>query len=528
MAAPRGVSGMPSHRDMRLPPVDDKSNVIVYTAKLPDDVVKKLSSGESTFKFLDATRGVIELGSESVKFATRATGDQKSRSRAVAYSRRGDAIRATGKIAGDIDVERKWSENLSRTTKKRTIDAENASKSREVKVFDDIHVSAPSKRSRRNPEKRQRNPTSAPVPRSRPNGFASRLPSNGSLNRLSVPATPPYTSPHVSPGHIPSVNGSRRGTPQQHSGYPPRSTPPPTTSLGGPTGTRVPSRHVTPTRPMRSSPIGSRGPSPAQITSAPSSPRVGSLRPKSTDTNELRRNVIHILALGETTNAKLRSRILDANSGSDNQGALLNIIREVGRYTGTGYVLKDDSWSDVSDTFREYSAMERNRIRELLAKRKDAPALRSGRMPKGSDADIVPVSKSSTDSQIEAAIAQFERRQGNKKPGALIQSAAEEDNLRQYFSDLYPLYSEVNRRLEKIREIFEDLGKKFQASQPGRARDDLEKRIASLYDEHRDRHKKFCKALPALHSELGDVRKRIEEWCSRSSETGDSFAEAAR
>lgn len=522
MALSSRISTLANGQPMLIPPMQpspsDKPTdaaapstpATVWALKLTDEEKNQFLSSrdQATIEFSHPDKGVITIpGADPLNFTTRRLSEPGHPFQSYCFTRRAQSVRFTGPIHAEMELDRRMSKKVATKTRTRTIDAKEGP-GRELKLVEALPTPPKRPRVRKSVDKRPRAParttrtssllnSNAPLANGHANGLGRSWP-NGA-----VASSSPLESPVVSPGHIPRsgltamANGSRRGTPTG-AGLPPRNTSP-----NNPVPFPPKTARYTPTRSNHVSPSVSRGPSPILNSSAPSSPRTGNLRPKSQSYADLRRNVIHILALGEHSAQAVRSRLGEGISAPDRQSMVHGILHEVGETKRGLFTLKDELWSEVDDHFPAYSDLERTRVK---SSRVDVESSRGQSSANGSEQSAH--LHSMTDAQVEAAIDKFEKmkRSSNGK----LATVNGEQGLRKSYNDLFPLYSEIMRKMQDLSNLFSSLGTRIRDAK-GASRDALAERISSQYEKHQGRYARFTKVLPLIHSYLAEIRKKLEE-----------------
>lgn len=233
---------------------------------------------------------------------------------------------------------------------------------------------------------------------------------------------------------------------------------------------------------------------------SPASPRLAA-NARSDQRIELRRHVIHILGAGGQTLDLLKKR-LKIEEGSEVQGLLVGIVRDVADRNEGILSLKDHLWSDLSDNYPGYSDMERAIMR---TRRSDMGGGRGGGADYGDGATGYAMSESVLDERL----AEFER----EERGRHVERVTSEDGeiyLRKRFSKWYPVYRAIVCEMEKMRKVFLNLEKKFSECRAGRERETLLRRIQSSHDKFGERKRQLESALPALHALLKDVKEELQ------------------
>lgn len=236
----------------------------------------------------------------------------------------------------------------------------------------------------------------------------------------------------------------------------------------------------------------------------------GSSSPSSTGEEEVRKSIIHVLALGEMSETNLRKRILEARESPMSDATFRKLLREVGRYGKSGYVLREESWREVLESYVGYTESDQKRLREVLGRRakRKAPGLRSSRsVANGHDEAPIIVKGAVSDAIISKALDQFEKHGQRTVP---IRSAKEEQDAHSLWDAWHSVYVQVNLRLDAMREDMEKLGRRYDNAKNTRDRGEVEREIHVFHEKSMVRHEQYCKFLPLLHKKLKSLLARME------------------
>lgn len=513
------TSTLPNNTPIPLPPlspppqshpqaINNSPLPVAYSLKLPQEVIKTLLAAPSapSVRFDTNSGGQILINNANpIRFSIHPVADPNaSTARAACYTRRNNSLRPVGPIIADLVVERTLSSSVAAATKKRALDARNAGKTRDLMVLDDVPAPHPAKKQRKKPpEKRPRAPrrptntisASVPPPKkpTPPLSNGVRLPRSSPVPPANI--SPPFRSPAVSPGHSAAKpNGSTGSTPtrKSFSAMPSRKVSPSSLlSLPKPVSRR------TPTKPNRYSPVGSRGPSPS--VNSPGSPRASSIRPPrltdQTDITEIRRQIIHFLAMGEKDLKSIKDR-LDSQRVEAPSSTLAAILAEVASSNSGRYALKEKIWDSVTESF-DYTNAELGKMRAYRTEALEGPydKLKKQNM---------------SDAELDAAIESF--RKNHKDTEEIITTEKQEAQLRKSFTKMCPLYSELIGRMEELQGVFKKLETRFLAAKSKDERDGLARRITNNHKKYRARYMTCKRVLPEVHSRMKRIRRALDEY----------------
>lgn len=570
MAAPRKPVPLASDGPVVLPPLLSTGGPIIYRVKLTDEQIEEmLAAGSSgvSLEVLNQRNGSLRVGEQQHDVCFRPL-EKSSIEPEFCLTRRGNCLRSVSTIAGEVDVKRKMTKGVSSITKQRTIEAAKASKDRAIEMInagDEPRPRLVSAGRKRLSDKRPK--TAAAQAVKRPRTSDGRISMNGPsaaglVRRIPASVASKSPSPHVSPPVASSQQStalqSRRisalgsnGT-LQHAGLPPRGTPSPSSGL--------PSHN-----PLRSSanpsPAASRVASPAQLSSATSSP--------GTDINvskaELRKHVIHLLALQDMSIDELRKRL---GAGLGDYDHVRSAVKAVALSTmGSKFKLRPESWGEVTAEYLNYSAPERDFVRRELSRHKAVGNGGSGSGSGGSDGSggshatqgsaVSPSTGPSSSgvnssryrsqaSEIRQAVTSSggpsyslpqssPRRhvsasnndeldrfvdEVNLQPRQIderrrITSDDEEAACRTEFKTLWPRYCALHAALDDMKvSMARLLSQRTHAAKPTDLQS-LDNETGSYLMSIRERWDRYSTALSHVHALIECQKRMIAEWCSR-------------
>lgn len=455
---------LPNKTDLRFPPLSEKlipRNATVFKTKIHQDMIERMLDGQLPtimFDGKDCESGILTFDDGDYMLKAQPPPDKSGGNPMdVMFMVNDNQIRLTGHIYKQLDLDRtKLSPGARR---RRTSPPQSTQKKRSVQSLDEANgtggksgtISGTAKRQRVSVSTRKSHPVS-------------------SLNGIG--ASSPYPSPYVSPGQTGTGLRSTKS----------RSITPPSAPLPTPSAARL-GRHRTPS--SASSPGSPGGPPSAQRQ------------------EELRKGIIHILALGEMSESNLKKRLLNSRESPHSDAIFRKLLKEAAKYHKSGYVLHEDGWQEVTENSMLYSEADKKKVRDILARRKKkisigSNGIRSSRNNGSADALII-VSDGVSDSIISMALEQFERLVQRVGP---IRSAKEEQEVHLFWDAWHELYQQVNDRLENMRSEMEKLGMQYDNASSSRSRDEAEKQIRDFHQKSIGRHQEYCKYLPILHKEL--------------------------
>lgn len=213
------------------------------------------------------------------------------------------------------------------------------------------------------------------------------------------------------------------------------------------------------------------------------------------DRVELRRGVIHILALGEVAMTGLRRRLGISDTAGGHE-MLISILAEVADSRKGNYTLRERLWAEASDGYPAYSEIERSRMK---ANRKEAL---------GANAEAKIRMQSLSEEQFDDEVNAFEK--GYQRDVGVVTNDREESGMRKQFAQLYPLYTEVIARMEELQKSFVSLAGKFKAARTAQEKDSLAKRLQANHMKHKNRYLKYERVLPLLHRRMKGMHKALE------------------
>jgi RNA polymerase II elongation factor ELL len=549
MTAPPASAPLALNREVILPPLPSAGLPIVYRIKLTDDEIREMgAAGELHLQLKTDTAAALFVEDEPMELCFRPA-DKSRPSLEFCLSRRGNTLRSIAPISGEADVMRRMSKGIASITKKRTLEAENASKAHTTqKLNEGEEPRTKRSKERRPPVKRTRvTPSAKPGDvRSSMQGVASMNGASALLNRrlpTLVPSNSP--SPQVSPPVNHQLTLGRRVS-NGSAGLPPRGTPPPASG--------VPLSAVPVSLPSANpSPVGPRAATPAKISSAPSSPKVGSMRPKV----DIRNDVAHLLALQEMSVTDLTKRL---GPGRDAFDEVLKSAKAVGSngHERGKYKLKPECWADVKPDYAGYSEPERSYIRQQVEKRSKRPAngtdtvnatRRTGLSESGSsgssssegsavspsgdcivgglDTRKVPVKSTgmselrlprlpAADPGLEGYVTDIMTKSDSKFIKPAIQSDEEEVKYRRSFELAWARYCALHSVLEELQNGMSELAEQRKNVSKPSDFDELDDAAASFLKEARDRWDRYSVALSKVHAKVTSLKARIADWSSEA------------
>lgn len=470
-AAPRKLP-LPDGDDVRLPPLHESripAGAVVYKTRIHEDVIAQLLAGaQASVEFDDAKaeNGIFIIngtGSGHLLEAQPEPDKSGVNPMDVVFSMaNGGEPRCTGKIYKTLDFDRRKVKTSARRTRTSPPQFVSATKKRS-----EAPAQSPA-------PKRQRTAPPAPLRSSRP---------VSALNGIGAPA--PLRE---SPAKLPGLRSSRISA-------------------------NSPSKHPRPPRSSHFSP---------SYSSSPNSPGAPRAPDPAQRLDNLRRGMVHFLALGDATEASLKKRLLDLRESPSLDPAFRKILRQVGRFTkGTGFSLREEHWREVSDNFALYSEADRKRVRDLLArrsKRKSTP-VGNGLRARSSltaltsvvEAPII-VNDDVSYAIIAKALAQFDARHSRNGP---IRDDHEEQTVHSYWDAWHSVYNQMHVRMERMSLEMEKLGKRYDEARSSGDRANAEKAIEKFHEASFEQHSQYKKYLPLLHAELKSLLRRMRAYSER-------------
>lgn len=508
------ASTIPEGRSLFLPPISTSANIkdgspsdsaqpVVFAVKLTQEMVSTLVAGAATDDasiHLAESHAVLNMPNhDSFKFTLRPIGEGDDSRRAVCYSRNATDLRAVGPIVADLDLERANSVEASSVAKMRAADERDKSQKRGMKRADDIAPTA--RKKRRTVEKRPRPPPK--MPKSSPIVSPGRGPSANNTPPRARPNGRSRATPTASAA-VPPSSAPRRISPQtnsQLSGLFGNGNRPEMTERVRPGASSI-RRSVTPPK-LRSSPYGSRRTSPLPSSAhSPSSPKTGNLRAKSEDIDELRVNVMHILASQPRAFHSLSSRVIENDAPPELKEDLKSVLQGVATCKDGIYTLRGHCWARISEDYQAYTHAERTQMRIARSEYYSA----NGTNDVKSITDGV-----MTDAQLDSEIRSFQKAKTDDNVGK-ISSERGEKEFRKTFEKWYPLYAEVINRLEKMSKTFKSLDSRYRERRSAEERDSIVKKITAAYEKHKKRREELITVLPLLHEHLRSIRSALDKW----------------
>ncbi|KAI0567083.1 hypothetical protein FGB62_4g258 [Gracilaria domingensis] len=371
----------------------------------------------------------------------------------------------------------------SHVTKKRTVNSRNSAK-REMKPSESSQET-PAKRARNGVEKRPRAPSKPPVA----NGTAANNASGFRIPRsVPAPLPPPLRSAPASPTENGRQSAPKRSAPAARNSIASlssrRFSPPSNTQLPKPVSRQ------TPTKTRQSPHSSSRGPSPN--VHSPSSPRLSS-RPKMDDPEDVRRHVVHSLALGDMTMAAIRRR----HEAYNMEGTVLDgALGEVADKSGTNYRLKKRSWREVYDDYTDYSEMEKKRMVQNRFK--------AGSVDGKLGTEVM------NHDMFEHEVKDVTKRM--VKTVADVKDEEDEDKLRENYNQMHKLYKEAIERVTDVSIKFRRLEDKWVScgdTETTQLTMQVSMALQSGNKVHGERFTRLQNLLPKMHGYLKQVRQAV-------------------
>ncbi|CAN8064428.1 unnamed protein product [Agarophyton chilense] len=460
--------------------------LVSYPVKLSADIVEALLSGEdASIVFDDDEQGKIFMPNRpDVTFTTRSITDHDAdTARSVLYSRRGNDMRLVGPIYHEMEIDR-FPNKRSHPTKKRPVQSRNISTSKRAPKEPDV-ASDTSKapRARKTTEKRPRAAPRRPTPNLPPPPPQPQK-QNGNNAGIRIRSVPALRSAPASPTENGRQAPPKRSAPQSRSAIGALGPRPPNAPLS------KPARQQTPSKARLSPRSNSRVPSPN--VHSPSSPRVGTRR-KMDDPEDVRRHVVHSLALGDMTMTAIRRR----HEARNMEGVVLGeALGEVAERSGSTYRLKKRSWREVYDDYNDYNDMEKKRMKQ---NRVEVSGLVEGKLR----VDVI------NDDLLQEELSSAAKLMA--RPVQEVKDDAEEERLRKNYEHVHRLYSEVIDRMGDVNAKFRRLGDKLKISNESE-RAHVSAAIQSANKSHAERFKRFQRVLPKMHGFLKHVRQTLERY----------------
>lgn len=490
MAAPRrGVAGkslkernfcLPNNTDVRLPPLDESNvpqNAVIYKTRIHADLIAQLIAGEeATIEFDDEAceNGIFVINDDGYLLEAQPEPDKSGvNPMSFAFCMTGEEeARCTGKVYKQLDFDRKKVKPDALRRRTSPPQLQPLQKKRSAEEPSD----AAERKGSSSTAKRQRT-AATPLRNARP---------LSSLNGIGANA--PFPSLRKSPGLRVLGNGLRSA----------KTPPKPQSALRNPRLGRL---------------------SPSDV-SSPNSP--GTVSPPSPQRlEEIRKGIVHFLALGETPEGSLKKRLLDAHESPHVDAPFRKLLREVGTACGKSvYKLNEQWWRDVTEDFALYSEADRKRVRDILARRgkKSSKAGPSGRRSSRTSSLVEFMSLSgspmivtdpSSPEIITRALAQFDKRSTRADP---IRNEREEKRAHDLWDAWHSVYEQLNKRLDQMWEKMARLGKRYDSARNAEEREKAESAIQDFHDASYEHHQEYTKYLPILHKELKSLLARMKQY----------------
>eukprot|EP00178_Gracilaria_changii_P009365 TRINITY_DN2744_c0_g1_i1.p2 TRINITY_DN2744_c0_g1~~TRINITY_DN2744_c0_g1_i1.p2 ORF type:complete len:502 (-),score=111.75 TRINITY_DN2744_c0_g1_i1:5112-6617(-) len=458
-----------------------------YPVKLSADTVNALLNGEDAFiEFTHDEQGKIYIPNRpDITFTTRAiTADNADTSRAALFSRRGSNLRLVGPINHEMEIDR-FPNQRSHHVKKRAVNARSAVK-REVKPLEDAADATTAKpRARKSAEKRPRaaprRPPATASAGANGNSANFRVPRSLPLTQAalrSAPASPTENGRQPAAKRVAAASRSSMGSLGARRISPPANTPLP-----------KPVARQTPTKTRVSPHSNSRGPSPG--VHSPSSARAHT-RAQMDNLEDVRRHVVHSLALGDMTMAAIRRRHEARNMESN---VLDDALGEVAEKSGVTYRLKKRSWREVYDDYTDYSDMER---KMMTQNRQKVGAVDGKLAMEVMNDDLLNHEVRDVAKLMSRSVAEAKDEEGD-------------DRLRKSYEQVHRIYSEVIERISAVAVKMRRLGDRLETCNESE-RGQVCALIDSANQVHGERYSRFKRALPKMHGYLKQVRRAVEKY----------------
>lgn len=245
---------------------------------------------------------------------------------------------------------------------------------------------------------------------------------------------------------------------------------------------------------------------------SPSSPRIGNLRPRSLDHVELRRHVIHVLALGSLSMQEIRRRVLGSDLTMEVKDRFNEVLHEVGVGVSGQYSLKKSLWKEVRDDYEKYTDLERTRVRSERPSGTRANGAKTNGVVEPKPRGVNGKSEFSADPAIKECEAEMAET-------TVVTCEADELRLRKSFHKWYPKYSGVIEELERMERTFRELNGRYHDARSAAERENIAREITTNYERHRRRHDELIKFLPRLHARLRSIRDSLEDWAKPPSKS---------
>lgn len=455
-----------------------------FPVKVSTEVLNAIIEGqqEATITFHDNEQGTIHLPNHpDVGFSTRSIyANNAETARAALYSRRRNNLRLVGPILHEMDIYPRMPNEVSAATKKRALNTRQT----------------PSKkpRVRKNPEKRPRAPLSRPTP---------AIPQSVQPPNINTSATA-VRPPRSSPPNGNSLRSSSLSPPTENGRQP---VPKRASALGRNSIGALGSRRMSPSKTSLPKAGGRQTPTKSRLspitTSRVMSPKKGGAlspsrarmnpRPKMSDADEIRRHVMHSLALGDMQKGAIRRRHEALNMDSTVLNDVLDGVADAKNGT---YKLKKSMWREVYDGYSEYSEMEKKRMKE---NRVEVCGVVDGRLnAEGMNNDMLQEEMNSVVSEM-----------GKASVG--VKNDEEENKIRKRYETIHSVYIEVINRMEMVSSMFRRLAAKLKACGDG-GKEEITCAICLAHSKHSKQYESFVRVLPTVHGYLKQIRQAIEKY----------------
>lgn len=246
-------------------------------------------------------------------------------------------------------------------------------------------------------------------------------------------------------------------------------------------------------------------------TGAVTSPRPsGSIRPEQRE--EMRRHVIHMLAATERHMSSLKSALMIDDNRPELINLLSGIVKEVGEKRSDLIYLKRQYWREVSDLYKAYNDVEREKVRKARSQMVTPSAKDDGKAGIGMEgvADEDESSDIMAYEKLEERLDVFEKEEDETKVPK-VASVKDEIELRKRFTKWYPVYSAMVGRMENMKKLFVTLEKRFLDCGSNRDRDGVVKEIHRSHQKLRGRKQRLERTLPVMHALLKDIKKALNK-----------------
>lgn len=261
-----------------------------------------------------------------------------------------------------------------------------------------------------------------------------------------------------------------------------RFSPPSTTQLPGPIG------RAAPTKSRQAPQTISRGGSPNTQTG--SGAGLGA-KPKLKDSEEIRRHVVHSLALGDMTLNAMRRRHESRNMDS---AVLDEVLKDVADVTGDNYRLKKRAWREVYDSYSEYSDMNRKLMRQ---NRVQVCGLVDGKLR----AEFM------NDDALQEEINELSKQ--FSKGVYEVENDEDERLARRNYERVHVLYGEVIDRMSMVNGKFVELRERLETCTESSGKEEVKNTIRSCDRRYGESFKRFERVLPKMHGFLKGIQEAV-------------------